>query len=243
MALKNYKLVEFDCDGVLIDGYVSLYVADKLDFGVKIREIYKDVIIGLKSFSQAVNESLKLFIGLKESDISPILNAIPLMAGAEDGIKALKKNRFILGTISTGASQYFVDVLKHRLNLDFALGTGVKVKNGIFTGIAPPIINMRNKDYYFAKIVKKYGFDLSECVAVGDDVSNVSLFKKVGLGIAFNTDCLRHELEKLGLSDKESLISKLSFAEMEVKRYAHTTIDIKNLTTIIPALGIKSTLK
>ncbi|MCP8321959.1 MAG: haloacid dehalogenase-like hydrolase, partial [archaeon] len=212
MALKNYKLVEFDCDGVLIDGYVSLYVADKLGFGMKIREIYKDVIIGLKNFSQAVNESLKLFIGLKESDVSPILSDIPLMAGAEEVIKALKKKGFILGTISTGASQYFVDVLKHRLNLDFALGTGVKVKNGVFTGIAPPIISMRNKYYYFVKIAKKYGCNLSECIAIGDDVSNVSLFKKVGLGIAFNTDCLRCELEKLSLSgkDKASLISRLS---------------------------------
>ncbi|MCP8316153.1 MAG: haloacid dehalogenase-like hydrolase, partial [archaeon] len=214
MALKKYKLVEFDCDGVLIDGYVSFYVADKLGIGMKIREIYKDVVMGLKNFSQAVNESLKLFIGLKESDVSPILNDVPLMAGAEKTVKALKKKGFILGTISTGASQYFVDVLKHRLNLDFALGTGVKVKNGIFTGIAPPIIGMKNKDYYFVKIAKKYGCNLSECIAIGDDVSNVSLFKKVGLGIAFNTDCLRRELEKLSLSDKDkaSLISRLSLA-------------------------------
>jgi phosphoserine phosphatase len=240
MVFKKYKLVEFDCDGVLIDGYVSFYVADKLGFGVKIREIYKDVIIGLKNFSQAVNESLKLFIGLKESDISPILNAIPLMTGAEEAMKALKKNEFILGAISTGASQYFVDVLKHRLNLDFALGTGVKTENGIFTGIAPPIINMENKDHYFEKTAKKYGFDLSECVAVGDDASNISLFKKVGLGIAFNLDCLRRELETLRLSDedKASLISRLSFAEMEVKHHAHVTIDLKNLTAILPALNI-----
>jgi len=241
MALKNYKLVEFDCDGVLIDGYVSLYVADKLGFGTRIREIYKDVIIGLKNFSQAVNESLKLFTGLKESDVSPILNSIPLMLGAKEVIKALKKKGFILGAISTGASQYFVDVLKHRLNLDFALGTGVKVKNGIFTGIAPPIISMRNKDYHFAKIAKKYDCNLSECVAIGDDVSNISLFKKVGLGIAFNIDCLRCELEKLSLpeKDKASLISRLSFAEMEVKRHAHITIDVKNLTAILSVLKIK----
>lgn len=237
---RKYRLVGFDCDGVLIDGHVSLYVADKLGFGTRIREIYKDVIIGLKDFSQAVDESLKLFIGLKESDIYSILKDAPLMAGAEEVTKVLKKNGFVLGTISTGASQYFVDVLKHRLNLDFALGTGVKIKNGIFTGIFPPIINIKNKDYYFVKIAKKYGFDLSECVAVGDDASNISLFKKVGLGIAFNTDCLRHELENLSLSDKDNttLILGLSFAEIEVKRHAHVTLDVKNLTAILPVLKI-----
>jgi phosphoserine phosphatase len=241
---RKYGLVGFDCDGVLIDGHVSFYVADKLGFGTRIREIYKDVIIGLKDFSQAVDESLKLFIGLKESDISYILRDVPLMAGAEEVIKVLKKNGFILGAISTGASQYFVDVLKHRLNLDFALGTGVKIENGIFVGITPPIISIENKDHYFSKIAKEYGFDLSECVAVGDDASNISLFKKVGLGIAFNTDCLRHELENLTLSDKDkaTLISRLSLAEMEVKRHAHATIDAKNLATILPVLKINKNL-
>ncbi|MEM3078449.1 MAG: hypothetical protein QXR38_03030, partial [Nitrososphaerales archaeon] len=124
---KKYKIVEFDCDGVLIDGYASIYVADELGFGEKIRGIYKDVITGSKNFSQAVKDSLKLFIGLKESDIAPILNSIPVMEGAEDTVKVLKKKGFIIGTISTGASQYFTDVLKNRLNLDFSLGTGVKV--------------------------------------------------------------------------------------------------------------------
>ncbi|MGQ9469873.1 MAG: hypothetical protein ACUVTD_08695 [Nitrososphaerales archaeon] len=61
------------------------------------------------------------------------------------------------------------------------------------------------------------------------------------LGIAFNTDCLRRELEKLSLSDKDkaTLISKLSFAEMEVKRHAHVTIDVKNLVAILPVLKIR----
>ena len=242
MAPKNYKLVEFDCDGVLIDGYVSFYVADKLGFGAKIREIYKDVIIGLKDFSQAVKESLRLFTGLKEKDIAPILNDAPLMAGAEVVIKALKEKGFIIGTMSTGASQYFVDVLKNRLNLDFALGTGVEIENGIFTGIKLPIISMENKDHYFAKIAKEHDCNLSECVAVGDDASNISLFKKVGLGIAFNTECLRRELEKLNLlnEDKATLITKLSFAEMELKHYAHVTIDVRNLTTILPVLKIRN---
>ncbi|MEM3438033.1 MAG: haloacid dehalogenase-like hydrolase [Nitrososphaerales archaeon] len=240
-SLNKYKIVEFDCDGVLIDGYASIYVADELGFGEKIRRIYKDVITGSKNFSQAVEESLKLFLGLKESDIAPILNSIPLMEGAEDTLKTLKKHGFIIGTISTGASQYFTDVLKNRLNLDFSLGTGVKIEDGKFVGINPPIIDMKNKDDYFAKIVKKYGFKLSECIAIGDDVSNVSLFKKVGFSIAFNTDCLKRELEKLSLSndDKASLISMLSLAEMNVKFNARAIIDKKDLRAILPVLGIK----
>ncbi|MEM3769292.1 MAG: HAD family hydrolase [Nitrososphaerales archaeon] len=242
MASSNkYKIVEFDCDGVLIDGYASIYVADELGFGEKIRGIYKDVIMGSKNFSQAVEESLKLFLGLKESDIAPILNSIPLMEGAEDTVKALKKHGFIIGTISTGASQYFTDVLKNRLSLDFSLGTGVKIEDGKFTGINPPLIDMKNKDYHFAKIVKEYGFKLSECVAVGDDLSNVSLFKKVGFSIAFNTDCLKRELEKLSLLnyEKASLISILSLAEMQVKSNARVIIDKKDLRAILPFLGIK----
>ncbi|MCP8304893.1 MAG: HAD family phosphatase [archaeon] len=234
----NYKLVGFDCDGVLIDGHASIYIADKLGFGTKIREVYKDVIIGLRNFSQAVEGSLKLFIGLKERDISSILNSIPLMVGAEETIVKLKRGGLIVGAISSGASQYFVDILKHRLNLDFALGTGVKIEDGIFTGITPPIIGIKNKDRYFEKVAKEYGCNLSECIAVGDDFSNVSLFKKVGFSIAFNTGCLRRELQMLDLSIKDKLIlrSKLSLAELRVRHSAHVVIDAKNLTTILPVL-------
>ncbi|MCP8322144.1 MAG: hypothetical protein H3Z52_14595 [archaeon] len=48
-------------------------------------------------------------------------------------------------------------------------------------------------------------------------------------------------MEKLSLSgkDKASLISRLSLAEMQVKFNAHITIDAKDLTAILPALGIK----
>jgi len=235
ISLRKYKLVVFDCDGVLIDGHVSFYVADKLNIGTKIREIYRDLIIGLKNFSQAVNESLNLFLGLKESEIYPILNTIPLMSGTEETITTLKRSGFIVGAITTGASQYFVDILKHRLNLDFALGTFVKSKDGVFTGISPPIINVENKDYYFEKVAESYSCNLSECIAIGDDFSNISLFKKVGFSIAFNTGCLTRELQMLDLPIKNKLIlnSKLASAELNVKHNAHIVLDTQNLTTIL----------
>lgn len=238
---RRYKFVVFDCDGVLIDGHVSLYVADRLGVGKKIRSIYKDVILGSKNFSQAVDDSLSLFIGLKESDVAPLLKDVPLMLGAEETINAIKREGLIVGTVSTGASQYFVDILKDRLGLDFALGTAVKIEDGTFTGIDHPVIDLENKDLYIIKIASDYGLDLQECVAVGDDVSNISLFKKLGLGIAFNVDCLKRELpgSDLSIKDRLTLSLRLSLAERRTKRQAHVTIQTKDLTAILPTLGIK----
>lgn len=241
MNSPKFRLVVFDCDGVLVDGHTSFFVAKELGIESDIKKIYGDVLIGSKTFSQAVDESLKLFIGIKEDDVRPILMHIPLIEGVEETIRAIKKKGIIVGTISTGGSQYFVDILKKRLDLDFAIGTGIKIKEGVFVGITKPIINMENKALYIEKIVEKYGYNFKDCVVVGDDISNISLFKKVGLAVAFNIGCLKHELQTLELPVKDKFISmvKLILAETKVRFSAHIVVNEKNLMKIIPYLGIR----
>jgi phosphoserine phosphatase len=237
---SSYKLIVFDCDGVLVDGHTSFFVAQELGLGMKVKKIYRDLLTGSKTFSQAINEGHKLFIGVKEKDVLPIMMGIPLIKGVEHTIRALKKAGLIVGTISTGGSQYFVDILKNRLDLDFAIGTGVRIIDGVLFGIKEPIINMENKVFYLTKVVENYGFGLKDCVAVGDDLSNLSLFKKVGLSISFNVDCLRRELQSLDVSLKEKIFSniKLVLAEIRVKRNSKFVIRGKSLDHILTILGL-----
>jgi phosphoserine phosphatase SerB len=240
MNYPKFRLVVFDCDGVLVDGHTSFFVAKELGIESEIKRVYRDVLIGSKTFSQAVDESLKLFIGIKEEDVRPILMSIPLIKGVEETIKAIKKGGIKVGTISTGGSKYFVDILKKRLDLDFAIGTGIKIKEGVFVGLIEPIIDMANKEFHITKMVESYGFNLKDCVAVGDDISNLTLFKKVGLSISFNLDCLRREIQFFDLSVGNKILSyiKLVLAEFRVKRGSQISISEKNLKLLLPHLGI-----
>ncbi len=241
MSGKNVpKLVVLDCDGVLIDGYVSIFIADKLGFGSKVRKIYAEVINGKKNFDEAVSELLNIFLGLEERVTRELMLQIPIMKGASETIKLLKDSGIIIGVISTGASQYFLDILKELLKLDFCVGTGVLIKDGKFVGIRPPIIDMENKGRILSKIAFNYGIPLSQCVAVGDDASNISLFKLVGYSIFFNSGCLERELNKLKMNfiNKLRLKIKLNLHKKYIKKCANVTINSRNLLDILNVLRI-----
>ncbi|MCS7136095.1 MAG: HAD-IB family phosphatase [Nitrososphaerota archaeon] len=234
------KLVVLDCDGVLVDGYVSIFIADKLGFGSKVRKIYAEVINGKKNFDEAVAELLNIFLGLEERIARELMLQIPIMNGAQEMIKSLKNSGVIVGVISTGASQYFLDILKEMFELDFCVGTNVLIKDGRFAGIRSPIIDMENKGRVLSEIASSYGIPLFQCAAVGDDASNISLFKIVGYSILFDSKCLERELNKIKMNfiNKIRLKVKLNLQKRYIKNYVDVVINSRNLLDILNVLGI-----
>lgn len=231
---NKVKLVVFDCDGVLVDGYVSMFVADRFGFGSKVRSVYMDVIMSRKSFDGAMMELLNAFLGLEEDVVRKLLMQVPMMGGAEEAVKALKGSGIIVGVISIGASQYFLDMLKERLGLDFCVGTGVIIENGRFVGIKPPIVNMENKGVILSDIASRYGIHLSQCVAVGDDASNIPLFKSVGCSIMFDSGCLERELSKIKMDviKRFKLNLRLYMIKRYIKKYTRYIIKSRNLMDV-----------
>lgn len=234
------KLVVLDCDGVLVDGYVSIFVAKHLGFDDKLMLIYKDLLSLKINFEQAMEKALQLFVGIKEEDVKDLLMQVPLMQGAEETIRIMKNKGMLVGTISTGASQYFLDILGEKLKLDFFVGTRVRVENGVFVNVEHPIVNFENKGKILSEIASRYRVPLSECAAIGDDVSNIPLFKLVGTSIMFDSGCLERELSRLKLSGLEwaKLRLMLWFAKRRVKRNVHYVVKSRNLMDVLRVISI-----
>ncbi|PUA31528.1 MAG: hypothetical protein B9J98_06160 [Candidatus Terraquivivens tikiterensis] len=234
------KLVVLDCDGVLVDGYTSIFVAERLGFGEELRSVYKDLLTSAISFRQAMDRALRLFLGTKEGEIRELLMQVPLMQGAEEAVRSMKSNGLIVGTISTGASQYFLDILGERIGLDFFVGTRVRIENGVFVNIEQPIVDLENKGRILSEIASSYGIRLSECAAVGDDASNVPLFKLVGTSIMFDSGCLERELlrMRLGAFEKAKLRLRLWLAKRYVRNNALYVVKSKNLMDVLNVIGI-----
>jgi len=234
------KLVVFDCDGVLVDGYVSIFVAERLGFGDKLISIYKDLVTSKINFNQAMEKALQLFIGVKEEYVKNLLMQVPLMRGAEEAVRIMKDKGIIVGTISTGASQYFLEILGKRLGLDFFVGTHVRIENGVFVNIEHPIVNFENKGRILSEIASRHGILLSECAAIGDDASNIPLFRLVGTSIMFDSGCLERELLKLKLNTFEQAKLRLILwlAKRHLKKNAHYVIKSRNLMDILNIIGI-----
>lgn len=60
------------------------------------------------------------------------------------------------------------------------------VRDGVVEGIRRPIVTPRLKSDLMANIAGQLGFEMRECVAVGDGANDLPMMEAAGLSIAFN---------------------------------------------------------
>jgi len=178
-------------DGTLIDGRTIFAIAEKYDFLNKIVEVMEKPIKNYEK-SEIIAGFLK---GLKVNEFLEIIQKIPLMNGAEEVSKALKKKGYKLGIISdsyTLATEYF----KQKLGFDFSVANKLEIKNGVLTGkIYMPMGWAEVGCFCEQSVCKrahlriyagKYGVPVKKCVAVGDGLADLCMIEEAGTGIAFN---------------------------------------------------------
>jgi phosphoserine phosphatase len=143
------------------------------------------------------NEACKILKinNLTEEKFSKIINDQPFIRGAGETILELKKlgykTAIITGSFSALAKrlqkEFGVDeVIAH---CDFKFNRDGKLKNWKLL----PCCGHEDKVGVFLQMVKRHRVIPSECVYVGDDVNDISVFQKVGLSIAFN--CNKKEVK------------------------------------------------
>ena len=86
------------------------------------------------------------------------------------------------------------------------------VQNGFLTGDVKVNVSFHNKDKALYHMLQKFNTRLTECTAVGDDETLIPLFKKVGLGIAFNP------------------------TEKTIEKHAHVVVKSNDLRQVLPHL-------
>ncbi len=181
------KLVVFDLDSTLLD-------AESLDeFGKlgnkeeEIREITRKAMTGEVSFEEALRERAKLLRGLEIERVRGKVKEIPLMSGAADTISELR-SRGIKTAVISGGFDIVAERIKEELAMDYAVANQFVVKDGKITGeVAGPLIKEGSKGEVFEMLATKVGATPEECAAVGDGANDISMLKKAGLSIAFNS--------------------------------------------------------
>lgn len=76
--------------------------------------------------------------------------------------------------------------IKREIKVDDSIANELIIQNGLLTGNVKVNVSFHNKDKALRHILQKFNTKIIECAAVGDDETLILLFKKVGLGIAFN---------------------------------------------------------
>jgi phosphoserine phosphatase len=218
---SQIKMVFFDADGVLLDitGYnengkkVAIstwnYLFDKLGIYSE-HERLKELFIkgNFPSYMEWTDEACRVFQkhGLKEQKFMEIINAKPLMEGAEETLSQLKKKGYITALLS-GSFKALAERAQKLLGLDYIIAHCELIfdEEGNLKRWQLIPCDYEGKTEYFNKLIKELNLSPDQCAYIGDEVNDIPIFKEAGLSIAFN--CSKEDVKKAAdiVIDKKDL--------------------------------------
>jgi phosphoserine phosphatase len=114
-----------------------------------------------------------------------VVNAVPMMDGAERLISTLRRLGYKTAILSGGFT-FMGRELQRRLGIDHLHANELDIVNGVATGeVKGEIVDGARKAYYLGEIAKAEGLSMEQVIAVGDGANDLPMLKLAGLGIAF----------------------------------------------------------
>ena len=192
-------LVIFDVEGVLFDAEYLPILAEKVNKEKEIWEITKKGIQGEINWEEGLKTRINLLKGLDLAICQEVANSLPIMTGARETCRALKKAGWRLMAISGGFT-IMTDRLKKELDLDYIYSNELLFKNGKIDGVK---INVDSDKAKSARIkIKEWGEKKKDIVVAVDGANDVKLFDICGLGIAYRAQDLVKDLATITLEEK-----------------------------------------
>ncbi|MDR1818914.1 MAG: phosphoserine phosphatase SerB [Methanobrevibacter sp.] len=196
------KLVIFDLDNVIIDGEAIDEIGKLVNVQDEIVEITEKAMNGDLDFETSIKERVKLLTGASVEDIKKLAEDMKLMKGAEETIKNLKSEGYLIAIIS-GSFNLIANNLKEKLNVDFLFTNTLAEDDGKLTGeVTGPLVKDSKADV-LKNLINKNNILLEECVAIGDGANDISMLEASGLSIAFNAKPPVKEIADIVVEDKD----------------------------------------
>ncbi len=200
-------LAVFDVEGVLVDGEFMPEIAKALG---KEKEVWQITLAGIRGeikWEDGFMKRIDLLKGVPQDVCLKVAESLPLMNGADELFRYLKKKGFKTIGVSGGPS-LLVDRVKEKLGLDYALSNDLVFKNGRLESAVLRVTS--NKVESLEKLIQGLGMN-GKRISVIDGANDVELFEISDLRIAFN-------------------------AQKCVKERADVVIDKKDLSELIPVI-------
>ena len=192
MGSELRKIVLFDMDGTLIKE--NCWAMLHKHFGVDWVKTARNIEGHVKDefgFDELVRREISIWKregrlpNIKE--VTEVLKNYTLAKNAKATVQRLKDEGFKTALVSYG-----IDILAHMVGKDLGIdhiyaNTLETDAQGYLTGNQYNRVELGNKHAILKELTQKLKIPLSEFVAVGDTKYDISMFKGVGLGVAFNT--------------------------------------------------------
>ncbi len=219
------KLIAFDLDNVLLDGEAIDEIGKLVGVENEISALTEQAMEGDLDFETSLKKRVSLLKGASLDDVKKVVDNIPLMEGAEETIKELKRRGYKIATI-TGNVEIVALRLKNELNLDYAFCNILHEKNGLLTGeVSGPLLVEGSKADILQELLDTVKLSTEECAAVGDGANDISMLQKAGLGVAFNAKPVVKEIADV-IIDGKDLRELLTIFTDEVKDDVKSSLEI-----------------
>ncbi|MCI4367972.1 MAG: HAD-IB family phosphatase [Thermoplasmata archaeon] len=182
------RLVAFDMDGTLVDADSSwrwvhdhfgdsnpealrLFLDDRIDDAEFIR---RDIAIWWKHRP-----------GLRLAEVEEILSGVPLMPGAHEMVASVRE-RGVTTLIVSGGIDLLADRIARQLGIDYVLANGFRVDpEGRLTGEGIIRVPIKSKEGVVERVQAQLDVRPEETASVGNSDIDVGMFRRSGIGIAF----------------------------------------------------------
>ncbi|MFW9786374.1 MAG: HAD family hydrolase [Candidatus Thorarchaeota archaeon] len=185
---SDIRVISLDLDGVLYDGAnASFAIGQQVGLKEKYLQLLEKIERENMDLRKSVIEGAKIWKGVPiDAAYHYLVRSLPLMKGAEETVATLREWGYEVGCISSGVSQFFMEPLTRRLQLDFAYSHILGSENEVHDGTVQFIMGAPEKVTTIWQYAQIKGHPIESIASVGNGVNDIDLFKISAFSIAFN---------------------------------------------------------
>jgi len=185
-----YKLVIFDLDGTLTqERSVWEYIHKQLGKWYGFAEEYQNQFLAGKiNYQRFCELDAEVWKGMKVEEVLEIVKNVPFHSGVDKLINYFKAKELKLSMVSSGLS-LLSNWVHERYGFDYSVSNDLLHENGVLTGKVKIQVYYDKKAEWVERILKQFGVNPEEVIAIGDSKGDMDMFQMVGCSIAFNSSC------------------------------------------------------
>ncbi len=207
-------LVVLDVDSTLIENEVIELLADAAGSRERVAAITASAMNGQVDFEQSLRARVATLEGLPDSVFGEVARLITVTGGVPAMIAGVHAAGGRVGVVSGGFHE-LIDGVADRLGLDYRRANRLEVADGILTGrLVGPVIDGQAKADTLREWAADFGIGLGRTVAVGDGANDLPMMAITGLAVGFD-------------------------AKAPVRDEAHVLMDERDLSQLLPLLGLR----
>jgi phosphoserine phosphatase len=207
-------LVVLDVDSTLIENEVIELLAEEAGTLDEVAAITFQAMNGELDFEQSLRSRVATLRGLPVSVFTDAAAKITITDGVPEMVAAVQLNGGRVAVVSGGFHEV-LDPIAEALGLDHWRANRLEVAEGYLTGgLVGPIIDAKAKADTLREWADEFGIPLSQTVAVGDGANDLEMMAITGLAVGFD-------------------------AKAPVRDEAHVLIDERDLSQLLPLLGLR----